>query len=441
MKIIELQAENFKKLKAVKITPKGNLVEISGANGSGKSSILDAIFTALSGAGSIPQLPVREGEQQAKIKLKLGDIIVTRTISADGKSQLKVESRGDRISSPQSLLDSLVGELTFDPFEFSQMSKKAQYDELRRIVPLSVDIDQMRLNDQADYDERHLFNVEIRDLEGQIAGIPEDKECPEQLIDSGDLASQLNEISKHNSAVAAAKQKRQSLEQEIKDDAVKFDRQIETLQSKRNGYQAEIERLLKQVEETEQQEQVVSEAHVKASKQKLAELNLIAIEDEKDTSDITRQIAAVTDKNEHIRLQQARKQKIKRAEALAEKSKELTDRMAQRRILRDKALASAKMPVEGLGFGDGFVTFKGFPFEQASSAEQLRVSIAIAMAANPELKVLRVKDGNLLDEHSMKLLHDLADQEDYQVWIERVDTSGAVGIYMEDGAVAADNQK
>ena len=94
------------------------------------------------------------------------------------------------------------------------------------------------------------------------------------------------------------------------------------------------------------------------------------------------------------------------------------------------------MPIDDLTFGDGAVLFKGLPFEQGSSAEQLRVSVAIAMAANPKLRVLRIKEGSLLDEDGIALIQKMAEGGDYQIWIERVDTSGKVGIVMEDGAVA-----
>jgi hypothetical protein len=85
------------------------------------------------------------------------------------------------------------------------------------------------------------------------------------------------------------------------------------------------------------------------------------------------------------------------------------------------------------------VTYRGLPFDQASSAEQLRVSVAIAMAAHPKLRVLRIKDGSLLDERSLAMLEEMAEAADYQVWVERVDTSGAVGIVMEDGAIVANH--
>ena len=93
------------------------------------------------------------------------------------------------------------------------------------------------------------------------------------------------------------------------------------------------------------------------------------------------------------------------------------------------------MPVKGLSFGEGEVVFNGLPLNQASDAEQLRVSIAIAMAANPKLRVLRIRDGSLLDERSLAAVATMADTQDYQIWIERVDSSGKVGVHMEDGEV------
>jgi len=118
-------------------------------------------------------------------------------------------------------------------------------------------------------------------------------------------------------------------------------------------------------------------------------------------------------------------------------SDEFSTNIARRTKQRNDAIAAAKMPVEGLGFGDGEVTYNGHPFAQASGAEQLRVSVAIAMAGNPKLRVLRIKDGSLLDSKSLALLEEMADLNDFQVWIESVDESGTVGIVMEDGAVAS----
>jgi recombinational DNA repair ATPase RecF len=47
MQIIELRAENFKRITAVRIRPDGKVVNISGRNGQGKSSVMDSIWATI----------------------------------------------------------------------------------------------------------------------------------------------------------------------------------------------------------------------------------------------------------------------------------------------------------------------------------------------------------------------------------------------------------
>jgi hypothetical protein len=93
--------------------------------------------------------------------------------------------------------------------------------------------------------------------------------------------------------------------------------------------------------------------------------------------------------------------------------------------------------VPGLGFEEDAVTYNGLPFAQASDAEQIKVSIAMGMAGNPKLRVMRIKDGSLLDDDSMKVVEEMAVTNDFQVFVEVVDTSGKVGVYLVDGEIAA----
>jgi recombinational DNA repair ATPase RecF len=152
MRIVQLQAENFKRLTAVEITPEGNVVEVTGKNGSGKSSVLDAIYVALVGRSAAPPKPIRNGEEKCLLKLDLGDLTVTRTFTvkegAAYTDTLKVENaEGLRHGKPQEVLDALLGEIGFDPFEFVQMKPAEQADTLLRMVPLPVDLDELAEQD------------------------------------------------------------------------------------------------------------------------------------------------------------------------------------------------------------------------------------------------------------------------------------------------------
>ena len=93
MKIINLTAENVKRLRAVEITPNGNVVTVTGRNAQGKTSVLDAIWLALGGgaAGRETVRPIRDGEDKASVTLDLGDLTVVRTWAGD-KTTLTVKS-------------------------------------------------------------------------------------------------------------------------------------------------------------------------------------------------------------------------------------------------------------------------------------------------------------------------------------------------------------
>jgi len=49
--------------------------------------------------------------------------------------------------------------------------------------------------------------------------------------------------------------------------------------------------------------------------------------------------------------------------------------------------------------------------------------------------VLLVRDGSLLDEENLKLLAEMAQEADAQVWVERVGKGKECQVIIEDGTV------
>ncbi len=128
-----------------------------------------------------------------------------------------------------------------------------------------------------------------------------------------------------------------------------------------------------------------------------------------------------------------------RRQGLEEKMADCKNRIELQGIYRSEAIEEADLPVEGLEITADGITFDGVPFAQKSSAARIRISMAVAMAANPKLRVIRVTNGSLISESNLKLIADIAAENDYQVWVELVDETGDVGIYIEDGEVKAVN--
>jgi len=123
------------------------------------------------------------------------------------------------------------------------------------------------------------------------------------------------------------------------------------------------------------------------------------------------------------------------AAAATEESKRLTAEIGALDQAKEDAFAQAQFPIPGLSFGDGCFLFNGVPLAQASSAEQLRTSMAIAMASSPKLRVIRITDGSLLDDASMAEVERMAEENDFQVWVEQVGEKVG-GIIIRDGKVA-----
>jgi DNA repair exonuclease SbcCD ATPase subunit len=420
MQILSLQADNFKRLRAVEITPRGEMILVSGRNAQGKSSVLDAISAALSGAGACPADPIRHGEQSAQIRLDLGEVVVTRKFTPGGSTLTLTNAEGAKFGSPQKMLDSLLGALTFDPLEFTRMKTREQFDQLRAVAKVDLDLDKLAQLNAADFEKRTDLNRDAKAARAQLEGLRIPAGEVPAPRDVAQLVQQVQEASQARMTAQRERDERRRIQ-----NAVDLKRaEIETLRQKAIALQAEVKALLPQLE---------------------AEL---------DTPEPTDFDAAIETINDQIRTAQTHNETVQQHRQAAARKAELetlavtketaaqglTEAMAARQTAKEQALAAAKFPVPGLSLGDGQVLFNNVPLAQASSAEQLRISTALAMAANPKVRVVLIREGSLLDEQGLHLVAEMATAKGYQVWVEKVDSSRGIGVVIEDGSVLVDNQ-
>ena len=436
MHIVNLQMENLKRVVAIEIAPTEPLVEITGRNGAGKTSVLDGIWWGLAGTRAHQPEPIRRGASSARIRLDLGELIVTREFTkrppAPGKSderlttRIKVESAdGAVFGSPQKVLDDLFDSLSFDPLKFARMDPKAQYQSLRDLV--GVNLDETTAANAKDFEARTLENRIAKDRRAAAAAVTVPEAAQDAPVAVDAILADLTRADEHNDARA----KLQGDARNLKDALSRADDAAEAAEAKVTALKLEL-----------------AEA-TKASKAALAVKKKAAkaydsrepIPDAVETKPLHTAIREADQKNQDIAAARSiaeRKQALdEEADAAEVKALSLTDRMGLRNADAKTRLEAADMPVPGLSLAHGQVTFNGAPFEQASDAEQLRVSCAIAMRGNAKLKVIRVRNGSLLDDASLEVLRTMAAEHDYQVWIERVDSSGTVGFVIEDGRLAA----
>lgn len=423
MKIIGLIAENVKRLTAVEINPgDAALVQITGANGQGKTSVLDSIWWAICGAKHIQTAPIRSGAQKARIRLNLGEYIVTRTFTRSKKDDdtvttaITVENAdGMRATSPQKVLDELVGALSFDPLDFMRRKPDEQLEALKSLVP-GVDFAVIEKANKNDYEQRTELNRTCQQLRARASAIIVPEGAATEQVDDATLIAELEDAGRHN----AEQQRAASARTEVA-------ARITGLQSARQRSLDQLERIKVEISDQERA--------IEVCEQELAALPVPELQI--DTSSIRKRIDEARAAN--ARVGQARDKRALEAQALEAEvaSGKLTKAMEDRDAEMKAAIAAAKLPVAGLSLGKDMVMFNGVPLNQASDAEQLRVAMAIAMAMNPKLRVIRVRDGSLLDETGLNLVAAMAAENGFQVWMERVDTSGKVGFVIEDGALKA----
>lgn len=159
-----------------------------------------------------------------------------------------------------------------------------------------------------------------------------------------------------------------------------------------------------------------------------------------DTASIIEQMSKIQEVNAAVVKKIDKAKNIAQAKIYEQQSDDITADMARLEGQKTAALGKSKMPIPGLSIGADGLSYNGIPVEQIADSEKLRVGIAISMALNPTLKVLRIIDGSLLDKNSMKIIADMVKADDYQVWVEQVDDTGKVGIYIEDGSVKKVNK-
>ncbi len=381
MKIVRLTAENIKKLRAVEITPTGEIVTISGKNAQGKTSVLDSIWWALSGTKNIQGAPIRKGEKTARIKLDLGEIVVERRFNESGSS-LSVESaEGARFPSPQKLLDALLGELSFDPLAFARMEPRKQFDELRRVSKLEVDIDKLDGLNASDYAKRTEVNRDAKAKRAQADGItvPTDKLSAGDPIDETALVDELQKAGETNTEIEGRKARRdaartdasnkQRASEDAKQRATALRQQAAELEAQAASLLSEAAAIDKKLDEAPALPEPVD---VTALRQKIDEARRTNAAIAQRRVAVDRKVALTAE-----------------ATTMEAQARTLTEQMEARETAKANAIKDAAMPVPGLGFGEGHVTYNGIPFDQASSAEQLRVSMAIAMSANPKWPLIQ----------------------------------------------------
>lgn len=449
MKLARLESENFQKLTVIDITFGDHVTEISGPNGSGKSSTIDSIYCSLKGLDVAPEDPIRHGADVCAIRSHLkGDdgsvLLVTRRFRKDANgetvSDLALETPdGARFRSPATHLKQIISDHLLDPLEFLELDNEKQLNVLRSFAP-GFDFDANKRQYDGLFAKRTEVNRDKKREQAAADSIDVLPTAPGERQDEAALTAELESAGAKNVDIERRRSNREKAVNRIADlraacekRATDSDRLVEALNR-------QIEELRAQIAEEQRALQADATRMTTEAADLQAKLDgAEPLPELVDAAVITAKLNEARRVNRLIEdweTQRARKAAHQReADTYSTQWDELTAKLADLEQARRDAIQKAHLPVDGLGFGDGFITYKGVRFDQVSTAERLRIAFALSVAKHPKLRLCWIRDASLLDDNSLQIVESLAREFDTQVLLETVRPNSGNAIVLEDGHV------
>ncbi len=416
MQIIGLKVSDLRAIDLIEVNFKDHQwIEITGENGGGKSTLIDALFLALigpkhAGRGYPVWRLIKAGKDRAIMKVTIGnaerEIEIKRSITKkerpDGSiaatSSLSIkDTAGEKLS--QADLDSLISEFTVDPLSFAKKRPDQQAQIARELAGVdTADVEKRR--DEA-YAERTGVNRDVKRLEA-LANDPVEEVQP---VDFAELNEKRDVIQEQNTERSWVEDERsrltdtaKELQQQILELQGRLERKRETLQALPE------EKPLESTETIDLQLKEAAESNRRAEAYRQWCVNV-------DSRDKARQLSA-----------------------------DFTEKIDALDTEKTEMLKSSKLPFKNVEIDDeAGLVIGGIPFAQKSTAEQIQISARIGMELSPDLRVLCIKEGSTLDPTSVDTLRKLAERHGYQMLVERVgEVAGVDKIVLRGGRLISE---
>lgn len=414
--ITKLEMENFMRIAALDWEPEAGMNVMRGKNRAGKTTVIRGLNAVFGGAEASPPVPIKLGEETSKVVCETPEFTATRRwwCSADGvKTELKVVAKddGQPIKSPQKLFDKMFPPES-NPTMFFKLKPAERVDWLLKLI--GVDPTLLDKAIAKVFDARTLVNRDLDAAKARLKATTADK--PPPPVDTAALLKQRGELTNAQQWERQAKAERDAAMRRIADcqEGVRVAEQA-LAQAK-----VRLEAATKQAAEADNQ---ADDAEEKAagSVARLSQLD-----------EQLQKASAIATANARW---SEREKLVAEVARLALDSEGKTLEIEKLRGEKKTMLDGVKFPIEGLGFGDGDVTFNALPLEQASGAEQIRIGAAVLIAKHPKMKLFMVDEGSNLDEDNLAALDAFGQEHGVQTFLAAAGESGPATIIIRDGRV------
>lgn len=435
VKITKLKIRNLFGIKEYEAG--GESVELSGTNGVGKSSVIDAIKYALTNKSDRKYI-VRNGETEGEVLIETDSGLrinrKARTNQADYKS---VKNNGVEVGSPETFLKDIFTELQLNPVEFMSMTEKQQNAIILDMIEYDWDMNKIRewfgeipawisydqnilcvLNDiQSEngeyFKDRQDINREIRNkkafVEEIAAAIPVGYSLEKwENASAREIYQKIERIRKENEEIQKAKSLLDERDSKVRKfeadreinkaalttefgnrkaqidkDIIQLQEQIKALDTERAGLDERLADKLAIIEQEYKANVAKYDAEVESYKD-------YRDKEIKDVSELVTQAEEIEKMKSHINEYRRMQDLQKNIEDLTEQSQTLTNRIEKARTLPGEILADCNIPIDGLTVKDGTPLINGLPISNLSDGEKLDLCIDVAIQNPKGLQIILI---------------------------------------------------
>lgn len=429
----------------------GRSVELTGSNGVGKTSVIDALRYALTNK-SDRNIIVKQGEKEGEILIETDTgLSIDRKKRTEQSDYKSVKENGREIMAPENFLKQLFTPLQLDPVAFTQMDEKSKnraildliefewdlnfinekFGEIPNWVNYEQNILQVLSDMQSEngewFKERQNVNRDIRNKQAFIEDIA--KDIPDNYqaekwegFDLGAAYKKLEQMKEINSRIERAKLFQSSYDSKLRkleaDKMIEISSAEKAIAAERESLLSDIERMKAQIKANEDKltglsgtlddKKALAESRFNEAKTKLdADMSLadeFTNKEPIDCTELQNEVTTAEDMKRHLNEYQRMKAMQSELEELKKKSDEFTRKIELARTLPGDILETSKIPIEGFTVENGIPLINGLPVMNLSEGEQLSLCVDVAISKPNGLQIILI-DGTekLATENREKL--------------------------------------
>lgn len=455
----------------------GESVELTGSNGTGKSSVIDAIRLALTN-NSKRKYIIKKGENEASIYVELDDGTTINRKKRNDKSDYKSikDGNGNEINSPESFLKDIFTPLQLEPVEFLDMSEQEQNRILLNLIKFDKDkrefitekfgesinwvnyddsileiLNQIQSKDGSYYQNREEINRNARNglaIINDIAkDIPENYDAEKwRNYTLSDKYEELNKLKDFNNKIDRSIVYKENYDNTVKGFKGELDTSLaeisktkemrrKALQDSITEYENKIALLKKDLENLDN-EFLVDENNAKAKyDQEIAKLsdnikiaNEWASKEKKDTDALEEELKVAESMKGHLNEYDRMKDMQENVKKLNEQSEELTRKIELARNLPGQILKEVEIPVKNLTVENGIPLVNGLPVGNLSEGQKLMLCVDIALSDSNTLKLILIDGVEKLSEANRKELYRICKEKGLQIIASRTTDENTLNI-------------